>query len=344
MPDPWLFRVASQPSQGGGHVSRSGALALALKSHCPVTMVLDHDSFDARGRLEAAGLSCTTTGEEGPGPWAGAVVDGYRFERSELGSIASKARPVVWFDDFLDPPEIADLVINAMCGDSGSEIKGRPALLGPRYALIDPRFAVLPGRDRTRPVEKILISFGRLDPDNAAGKCLRALALLAADGIAAKVILMVSAASPHIATLREEAAGMANVSVATEHADMLSRLGDCDLVVGAGGVSLLERMAAGVPSASLIIADNQRLSVEGAAASGGTLCVGDARTMSPKDIAAAIRPLLTNPELRRDMALAGRRLIDGMGPKRVASCLVEFVRSWRETKGTSIASIIEGRC
>lgn len=330
----WLFRVASHRSQGGGHVARSGVLARALARRVPVRMVLDPDSEEARIGLESLGLDCVTAGNEGTGPWAGAVVDGYPFRRDEAARIAARVRPLVWLDDFLDPPHCADLVVNGACHLVGDEVAGIPALLGPRYALVDQRLAALPERDRTASVERVLVSFGRLDPDDAAGLALDALALLAEAGIAPAVTVVCAERSTNLPRVRERAVRAGGrVTVETDVPDMVPLLAEADLAIGAGGVSLMERMAAGVPSASLVIADNQRLFVEGAAAEGGTLDAGDARMLSPQDLAAALRPLFVEPDRRKEIAAVSRRLIDGRGAERVAAAILRLGEKRREAAG-----------
>lgn len=340
MNEPWLFRVASHRSQGGGHIERSSVLARELARMAPVQMVLDPNSPEASARLEAAGLPYVTVGEEGAGPWVGAVVDGYRVLEVEAARISQRVRPMVWIDDFLDAPDSADLLINGACHLSGEQVGGIPALLGSNFALVDPRFAALPDRDRARPVERVLVTFGRLDPSNATGLALDALDVLAKDGIAPAVTVVSSAASPYIGDLRERA--NRRVTIMTDIADMAPRLADADLVIGAGGVSLMERMAAGVPSATLLIADNQRLFIEGAAAQGGTLNAGAATHLSREDFALALRPLIAQAEYRTEMAAAGRRLIDGRGAARVAALLVDFARSWRPNGVASVTAASSG--
>jgi UDP-2,4-diacetamido-2,4,6-trideoxy-beta-L-altropyranose hydrolase len=333
----WLFRVASHSSQGGGHVARSGVLARELARIAPVRMVLDPDSPDARARLEGAGVICVTAGDEGQGPWAGAVVDGYAFRESEATRIAQRTRPLVWLDDFLDPPDGADLVINAACHLSGIEVRGTPALLGPKYAIIDRRFAELPGRDRTLPVEKLLVAFGRLDPDNAVCGTLDALDLLAKEGISPLVTVVTSTASSHLPAVRERIArSSGRVTLMIDVPDMVPVLAEADLVIGAGGVSLMERLAAGVPSISLVIADNQKHFIESAAANGGTVHVGTADKLPPSELATIVRELIADPTRRAGMAETGRHLIDGLGAARVADALM--------TLSESIHKANAGRC
>lgn len=320
----WLLRVASHPRHGGGHVARSGVLAEALAARGEsVLMVLDNGADEARARLEARGLSCTM--EEPAGPWRGSVVDGYDFAPESIARLVQVAAPLAAIDDFLDPPPGAALVINSACHLSGDRVGDIPALLGPRYALVDPRFSVLPARDRTAPVAHIVVTFGVIDSGNATELALEALERIAAAGPALRVTVIAGHAATNLASLRKTVAAHApGWRLLTNPRDMAPLLAEADLIIGAGGVSLLERMAAGVPSVTLSIADNQRLFVEGAAALGATVDAGDASTSSSAALSDILLATLRDPERRVNMSRAGRQAIDGNGPARVADRLVSL--------------------
>jgi UDP-2,4-diacetamido-2,4,6-trideoxy-beta-L-altropyranose hydrolase len=228
------------------------------------------------------------------------------------------APPLVVLDDFLNPPHGASLVINGAFHLSAETVDGIPALLGPDYALVGPRFAALPVRDFSRPVREIVITFGRLDPDNATGL---ALAALGETGTDASITVVLSSGSPHVEAIAGavEALGRRG-RLAFEVPDMHPVLATADMVIGAGGVSLMERMAAGLPSATLIIAENQRLFVEGAARLGGTL----ACTADKADLARTLRTFLEDAEMRAAMSAAARRIVDGNGPARVAQRMMKM--------------------
>ena len=226
-------------------------------------------------------------------------------------------------DDLLDPPACADMLINSACHLSGFEVHGIPALLGARYAIIDRRFAELPRRDPKRPVEKVLITLGMVDPDNVVCSAIEALNVLKKQGINLDVTVVTSTASPHLIAVREcIARSDGHVRLMLDARDMVAVLAETDLVVGAGGVSLMERLAAGVPSVSLVIAENQKLFVESAAAKGGTVYAGTASRLLPIEMAEIIRQLIADPLRRASMVQAGAHLIDGHGANRVANALV----------------------
>lgn len=314
----WLIRVASHSRHGGGHLARCTALAAAMETAgAPSLFVLDPNADAAGQMLKQMGFNCCTLGQEGTGPWAGCVLDGYNILRHEAVTWRDLARPMVVIDDFLDPPEGTALAVNSAVHLDGQTIGNIPALLGSRYALVPLRFAEVAERDRTEPVRRVLVTFGRLDPDNLMGMSVDALAELPRT---TAVTVVVASESKHLPALQESSARFGDLgNLVLDAPDMLPLLADADLVIGAGGISLMERMAAGVPSITLPIVDNQRLFVDGAARKGGTI---SCQATTEEGLRRVIKGVLADGTTRQRIADAGRQLVDGCGPDRVAAELL----------------------
>lgn len=129
--------------------------------------------------------------------------------------------------------------------------------------------------------------------------------------------------------------------------DMASLMASCDLAVSAGGTTLSELCAIGVPAVSYLMADNQRTAVERFAARGIIPCAGDIRPMPAKDTlktspgngdtdvsgnllpASVISDILQfmtdmsyNFELRKKSSHAMRAFLDGSGAGRIAEIML----------------------
>jgi RimJ/RimL family protein N-acetyltransferase len=96
--------------------------------------------------------------------------------------------------------------------------------------------------------------------------------------------------------------------------------GEPVLAIGAAGVSLLERMHAGVPSVVIVAAPNQGALAEVAARAGAVVVEGSPRAA----VAAALR-LLEDPMRRGQMSVAARAAVDGRGAERVAGLINRMV-------------------
>ena len=300
---PWIMRVASRPEVGAGHLSRCRALGLSLLSSNPVVMVLDRGGEAWAPRLEADGFAVTIEGKEPLPPWRGVVLDGYDFTTDDAARLKARARPLAVLDDLVDPAPCADLVVNPAPHLEGSELDGIPALLGPRYALLDPGFAELSARPAAATVDHVVVTFGARDSGNATGLVLEALATLAERGLKPRITVVMGGAAPHLETVREAVANMGSrARIKVDANDMPPLLSAADLVIGAGGVGLLERMACGVASLSVATADNQLLAIEGAARRGATAGLAELEGDAVGTLAEAIAALANDRERRAAMA------------------------------------------
>lgn len=321
---PWLVRVASDPRHGAGHVKRGAALAAALAVEAPVVMVFDGEPGRWSESLRIDGVELTAAGGEGDGPWRGAVLDGYDLPAGGVADLARRARPLVVFDDLLAPPPEADLVVNAAIGLEGNHFDGVPACLGPAYACLDASYQA-PTVRPVAAVERVVVTLGMADPDDATGLVLDAFALLRADGIAPLLTVVMGSAAPHLDAVRARVTASAGqAELRTDVTDMAELLAGADLVIGAGGVSLFERLALGVPSVTLLIAENQRRFVDGAVARGVTVSGRDARRTDAVALSTTIRGVIGDRARRQRLRDAGRALVDGRGAWRVAQVLKDI--------------------
>lgn len=317
----WALRVASHSRHGGGHLARIRVLAKALKvAGEEVTLVLDQGANAAKQVIQGDSLRFCKVAEALQGQFSGIVLDGYEIIRNEVSLWINRAAPVVVIDDFLNPPAGVSLVINSAPHLVGGQVNGIRALLGSRYALVDPIYASLPDKDRSKPVQRLLVSFGRIDPDNLTERTLAALAMLQYPPI---VEVVIASRSPHRKAVEAALRRLGNASTLTFDApNLIEQLALADLAIGAGGVSLLERMAAGVPSVSIAIVDNQRAFVEGANIAGGTIGIGDIKDASVKSLNSLIKNIIMDASLRSEMAVNARCIVDGHGPNRVVEELI----------------------
>jgi spore coat polysaccharide biosynthesis predicted glycosyltransferase SpsG len=280
-------------------------------------MVLDPGSEASVPLVEAAGLDWTWRGEEPVGPWAGTIADGYHFTSDQLHLWAQLAPPLVFMDDLQSAPAAAALVVNSAPDLHGASLGGVPALLGPAYALVAQQYCT-PVETRES-VRRIVVTFGALDSHNATLLSLRALEVASSQLGVEHVDVVMGGSARHIDAIAAYVAHRRSVDLHVDLPDLAGVYRNADLVVGGGGVSLLERMAMGLPSLTIVLSENQRAAVEGAARAGGTMLAGEVQTLSVSTLAAAIVSLARNWSHRRAMTSAGRALVDGRGAERVAS-------------------------
>ena len=321
----WAFRVASRPEVGGGHVARCLTLARSL-GHLDqrVIFVLDDDGWAWEPMIAEAGHACVSASDACPTDVAACLFDGYEFDERTVLPWRERARVIAALVDDMPIPAWADIAIApsvkpADICDSEVEV-----LAGLDYAIVDPGFAA--GRQRVvrDNAENVLVSFGQRDSKNATDLALDALEPLGRDnGMAVTVALGQHAL--HLSAVADRVAAMPSAALEVD-ADMKGFYSRADLVVGGGGIGLLERMAQGLPSVSVTLADNQRRQIELCAHSGGTVDAGQLEDLNATRLLEIISPLLHSGNRRAAMSAAARQAVDGAGAGRCARRMSEKLR------------------
>ena len=319
----WAFRVASRPEVGGGHVTRCITLARALNELGDrVLFVLDENGLVWKGQIVEQGHQCISATDGPADPTPGCLIDGYDFDDRTIRLWRKRASLMVAIVDHQPQPEWADLTIAAAQPKSSNSKN----FAGLAYALVDRRFVPTAARPVSNSVRNVLVSFGHIDSRNATVLALDALALL--PGVAKGKIsirVAIGIAALHLQAVKSRVAQIAG-AICEVNADMVKCYAEADFVIGGGGVGLLERMAQGIPSASVVLADNQRGQIELCAAAGGTLNAGGLEDLDAVHFADAMLPLIDSYELRDIMSTNARHAIDGQGAKRCAQIMWEAVR------------------
>jgi spore coat polysaccharide biosynthesis predicted glycosyltransferase SpsG len=202
----------------------------------------------------------------------------------------------------------ADLVIDGSV-TRRAPVERRRALAGLRYAVLDPSFGAAPPLP-VRLVRRVLVSLG--------GGPRRRRALAIARAIAQRLPwATVRVVGGFGASCRRPSLGVQWTGpVDGLRAELLR----CDLAVVAGGVSLYEACAAGVPAVAVPVVRPQAPAVRAFARRGacrGVTC----ESASAEAVARVVAALARNASQRRALARSARRLVDGRGAARVAEAL-----------------------
>lgn len=337
----WVIRADARPAVGAGHLSRCLNLARALRTYRPAILVIEPGALGWTDRIREAGVKTIAPGLPVAPPMQGIILDGYGFEESDAAAIANLTDvPLAVIDDFDAPMDCADLIINTGPQKSGDRFKGRPALNGPQYALLDPRFSEDPRPIETH-VRHIAVSFGSADRHNIAGQIISVVvdviekAKRPIGDAPIDLSVVVGATAPnrhHIEAQIETMPDAINARVLVNVEDMAAFYRSADLAIGAGGVGMLERMASGLPSITLTIADNQEPGTDAAARTGATAYAGRSDKFDRRRLVALMTGLLSDQNARARMAKKGRQLVDGQGARRSADALELFSDSWHKQR------------
>jgi spore coat polysaccharide biosynthesis predicted glycosyltransferase SpsG len=337
--DPILFRVDGTTRTGWERLARCQALAAALQRRRRPTYFLAQVEPGALALaikragnewLEADGSAGTsqdleeTVQEIRRLQPAAVIVDAPEAEEDYLATLCSTGVLVVSMDHQANVRFPSRLVINPLLGPGREAYTfedGTQLLLGARYALVRPEIRrVRPARSQEPPQPfRVLIALGDDDPHRQTGELAR---LLLAIPKLERIDVVVRSHHPGLAALQAMAGEHEErLSVATEGADIASRIARCHFAISGGGSWSLELACVGVPQLLVVQSEGhwptaQRLEEEGAAT-----CLGWHESVSAQTIRMAVHNLLGDNLERQAMARCGRQLIDGRGPDRLVTAL-----------------------
>jgi spore coat polysaccharide biosynthesis predicted glycosyltransferase SpsG len=111
------------------------------------------------------------------------------------------------------------------------------------------------------------------------------------------------------------------------HTGLTPALLDADVAIVAGGVTLYETCAIGVPAVALAVVPAQRPAIRAFAAAGAVIDAGgvSAGRASIARAAAGVARLVANRRLRQTMTRRARQIVDGQGTARVAARIQALV-------------------
>lgn len=192
-------------------------------------------------------------------------------------------------------------------------------LVGGEYIPLRSEFSYIPYVVR-QDVEKVLITTGGTDQLNIAGNLLRRI-IKNNECSKLEYHIVVGAFNQNRNSLYELAKSYSNMIIIHENETNMSALmRDCDIAVSAGGTTLLELCACGVPTVCLEIADNQR-GAKRWEEKEIILYAGNACDELESCIESCVESIIkykNSYSLRKKSSKKMQNLVDGNGAKRIA--------------------------
>jgi spore coat polysaccharide biosynthesis predicted glycosyltransferase SpsG len=146
-------------------------------------------------------------------------------------------------------------------------------------------------------------------------------AVLAADTGAAIDVVMGSIA-PSLEPVLDRARRHPEVSVHVDTTRMCDLIAAADIGVGAGGTTIWERCCLGLPTVSMVLAENQRRLSEALSAAGAIMLAD-----SHQAVGDAVRTLVRSPATLRDLSSAAAAVTDGTGSARIIAKIGSAARA-----------------
>ena len=375
------FRVDASSKIGLGHIKRCLSLAGELRTlGAQVIFVVRSLGVDMDRLVESANFQlCKLPFTEAEGAytanepirtmWAGAgwqvdadrtvdalvkfcpdwvVVDHYSIDAQWHAAVASRLNVcIAAIDDLGDRMFQVDVLIDHnVSADhrnkyAGLVSDGTRILGGPRYALLGSAYRNLAGYLFHDVVRSIGVFIGGTDADDHSSRVVKACREFA--GFTGPIEVATTRYNPNLQNLRTLARRWPSTTVTEDLPDLADFFARHDLQVGAGGGATWERAAVGAPSLLLIVAENQRVVVSELTALGVVERIKETRGSAIADIGEAIRKLIIDNHTRRELSMRSRRLVDGMGARRVALYLLSRETSVRPADYRDAEMILKWR-
>lgn len=204
------------------------------------------------------------------------------------------------------------------------------SLMGVKYAPLRPEFCDVEYTVRDK-VQAILLTTGGSDRYDLAGQILRAVPA----GLQAVFHVVSGIFNPHYEELCHMAEEDPRIRVHRNVSRMSELMKECDIAVTAGGSTMYELSAIGVPMISFSFVDNQEMIVDTFYKKNIVCYGGNYLTEGghmPEQIVKHIERLMESRKLREHYSTLERRLVDGKGAVRIAE---EFCRIYAEERRQS---------
>lgn len=262
------FIADSGTSVGLGHVMRCMTLAAAFAERgFKLFFAIAADTTGTAQLIRQRGFACyeytdadaivnaIALGDITADAW---VLDSYRAT-AEQEKILALHGYLFLISDFALGKHPAHIVLDQTLGRRSAEYVGHVpdeccVLTGSEYQLIRPEyFQQQRVRDYARGVQHILVSMGGIDHNNHTRQVLIALR---EQQQPLQISVLLTSQCPWLTQLQSEFTS--GVDFFIDHPAPWQVVASADLAIGAGGTSQWERIAAGLPTLLIQVADNQR--------------------------------------------------------------------------------------
>ena len=335
-----IIRADASQNIGGGHVMRCLSLASQLeRKGANITFAVRYGSVQTVPLLADSshdiivleGLEHEEAGEIqariGECDWL--VVDHYGRDDIFETRARSFAKKIMVIDDLADRSHDCDLLLDQTYGRVGEDYttlvpEGSRILTGAGYALLRPEFATLrpqalARREKSRKIQRILVSLGAGDPHGTTARVLQAIASTELD---LAVDVVTGTVDPASLGLVDIARAMSQrVNFHDFSADMAQLMARADLAIGAGGSSSWERCCLGLPTLMVVTADNQEKIARELERAGAASFIGQEQNLDVATLRKSLQNMMVDYNAQQYMSQAGAAICDGMGARRVTTML-----------------------
>jgi UDP-2,4-diacetamido-2,4,6-trideoxy-beta-L-altropyranose hydrolase len=257
------------------------------------------------------------------------IIDHYDIDISYESPLRDHVKMIMVIDDLANRKHDCDLLLD----QSHSKYDNRYndlvpedciQLLGPKCALLRPQFqmARVNLRKMDGGVNRILVFMGGADSNKITSKALRAIHMLDRSEIATDVVI--GNLNPYYNEIKTLTSKIPNTICHHNVENMTKLMSSADLCIGAGGTTTWERCCVGLPTITIVLAENQKDISESLDKEGALINLGWYQNVTENNIKEVIEGLINNPQKMASMSDKSRSLVDGEGVIRVVDTITSI--------------------
>jgi UDP-2,4-diacetamido-2,4,6-trideoxy-beta-L-altropyranose hydrolase len=345
-----VFRADAGPAIGTGHLRRCLTLANEFrKQGCELRFVCEHRfgrdlenllaphgivwlhdlGSNADGRDEELWDAQATLSLIGDRPSTGdwVVVDNYRLGNRWERMVREAGYRIAAIDDFRTRMHHADLLVSdseAPFDPALNELEISPRiLLGRRFAIVDPEYEFSPASATSAAGAKtLLVSYGGSDPTGETLKSVNAIRALKNDGELGKLVgrvdIVLGVLNQDSSAIIRAVEGIQDMTLHSAVSTLAPLMRQADLVLTAGGNTMVEALALRKPCLVTMTSGNQSLMVDALHVQGVIRCLGGHSAVGCDDIFQSLTHVLRDLESFAADVIA-KAPFDHLGAHRVAT-------------------------
>lgn len=247
------------------------------------------------------------------------LVDSYNVNEMFFNILKEKTRKLVYIDDLNAFYYPVDILINgsASAFDMGYEnIQSAQLLLGLRYNLLRKEFYHIPVRNVNLKIENILITTGNSDPYHMTERVVNILkGINAFSGL--KLHVIIGSGFTSNALFEIDQTINSGILLYENPVNMAEIMLGCDLAITAGGSTLYELFACGVPAIVFAYAENQMPQIKALEKESLLTYIGNYQDLDRRMLKESIRYMQLHYEERKKLVMRIQNTVDAKGALRV---------------------------
>jgi len=254
------------------------------------------------------------------------IIDHYAIDYQWENILKNYCAKILVIDDLANRQHACDMLIDSNFGRVPTDYSNlvpefTHIFTGSEYVMLKPEFTLLREKARKRrddnpEINNILVFLGGGDPENTTERALSALLKLTWD-TEPRVIVVLGAANPNSDLIRAYLdAYPLSSELHIDTGNMAELTYGADLAIGASGGATWERCCLGLPTLSVVIAENQQFASENLGKAGLVENINMNSSLET-EIATRLQKLLDTPERVKSMSKKCFELVDGKGIDRI---------------------------